>query len=79
MVACLTSDTLPTMQELMSAISSRIPPSVEEAIQSCLARYASNLTSVLCQFPSQQVCVCCVCGVCGVCGVYVLCERSHDS
>jgi len=46
----LTSEymTLPTMQELMSAISSSIPPSVEKAIQSCLARYASNLTSALC-------------------------------
>ena len=42
-------------QELMSAISSRIPSSVEEAIQSRLAHYANNLTSVLCQFPSQQV------------------------
>ena len=42
-------------QELMSAISSRIPSSVEDAIQSCLAHYANNLTSVLCQFPSQQV------------------------
>ena len=42
-------------QELMSAISSRIPTSVEEAIQSSLAHYANNLTSVLCQFPSQQV------------------------
>ena len=36
MVACLTSVymTLPTMQELMSAISSSIPPSVEKAIRS---------------------------------------------
>ena len=42
-------------QEMMSAISSRIPTSVEEAIQSSLAHYANNLTSVLCQFPSQQV------------------------
>ena len=39
----------------MSAISSRIPTSVERDIQSCLSRYANNLTSVFCQFPSQEV------------------------
>ena len=39
----------------MSAISSRIPTSVENEIQTCLGRYANNLTSVFCQFPSQQV------------------------
>ncbi len=42
-------------KEQMSAISGRIPPSVAGAIQSCLARYASNMTSVLSQFPSQEV------------------------
>ena len=39
----------------MSAISSRIPVSVEKEIQSCLSRYANNLTSVFCQFPSPEV------------------------
>lgn len=39
----------------MSAISSRIPASVEKEIQSCLSRYANNLTSVFCQFPSPEV------------------------
>ena len=46
---------LKEMQELMSAISSRIPPSVDESIQACLTRYASNITSVLSQFPSAQI------------------------
>ena len=46
---------LKEMQDLMSAISSRIPPSVEENIQSCLSRYASNMTSVLSQFPSSSI------------------------
>ena len=43
------------MQELMSAISSRIPPSVDDAIQNCLTRYANNMTSVLAQFPSSPI------------------------
>ena len=42
-------------QELMSAVSSRIPTSVEDAIQKSLARYASNITSVVNQFPSVQI------------------------
>ena len=42
-------------QELMSAVSSRIPSPVEEAIQKSLAHYASNITSVLNQFPSVQI------------------------
>ncbi len=46
---------LKEMQDLMSAISSRIPPSVEESIQACLSRYASNITSVLSQFPSSNI------------------------
>ena len=39
----------------MSSISGRIPVHVETALQKCLGQYASNLTSVLAQFPSQQV------------------------
>ena len=39
----------------MSSVSGRIPAAVENAIQKCLAKYKSNMTSVLCQFPSQKV------------------------
>lgn len=46
---------LKEMQDLMSAISSRIPPSVEESLQTSLSRYTSNITSVLSQFPSAQI------------------------
>lgn len=46
---------LKEMQDLMSAISSRIHVSVEEAIQTCLTRYANNITSVLSQFPSTLI------------------------
>ena len=42
-------------QEHLSSISGRIPEQVEEAIHRLLANYASNITSVLSQFPSQQV------------------------
>lgn len=43
------------LQELMTSVASRIPPSVEKAIRKVMAQYASNITSVLCQFPSQRV------------------------
>lgn len=36
-------------------ISGRIPPQVEKAIKKQMHSYASNITSVLSQFPSQQV------------------------
>lgn len=36
-------------------ISGRIPNEVETAIRKLMAAYAGNITSVLCQFPSQQV------------------------
>ena len=39
-------------------ISGRIPSDVEKKIRKLMATYASNITSVLCQFPSQQVCAC---------------------
>lgn len=39
----------------MHTISGRIPTSVENTINKELANYSSNITSVLCQFPSQQV------------------------
>lgn len=43
------------LQEIMTSVASRIPPSVEKDIRKVMAQYASNITSVLCQFPSQRV------------------------
>lgn len=43
------------LQEIMTSISGRIPLSVEKLIRKVMAQYASNITSVLCRFPSQQV------------------------
>lgn len=46
------------LQDIMTSVSGRIPPAVEKAIKKEMAQYASNITSVLCQFPSQQVHTC---------------------
>ncbi|ETE58215.1 hypothetical protein L345_16064, partial [Ophiophagus hannah] len=43
------------LQDIMTSVSGRIPPNVEKSIKKEMAQYASNITSVLCQFPSQQV------------------------
>ncbi|XP_072921977.1 acetyl-CoA carboxylase 2 [Hemitrygon akajei] len=43
------------LQDIMTSVSGRIPVSVEKAIRKVIAQYASNITSVLCQFPSQQI------------------------
>ncbi|KAG5269143.1 hypothetical protein AALO_G00198740 [Alosa alosa] len=43
------------LQDIMTSVSGRVPPAVEKAIRRELAQYASNITSVLCQFPSQQI------------------------
>lgn len=43
------------LQEIMTSVAGRIPPSVEKDIRKVMAQYASNITSVLCQFPSQRV------------------------
>ncbi|XP_072278499.1 acetyl-CoA carboxylase 1 isoform X2 [Pyxicephalus adspersus] len=43
------------LQDIMTSVSGRIPPNVEKAIKKEMAQYASNITSVLCQFPSQQI------------------------
>ena len=43
------------LQDIMTSVSGRIPPAVEKCIKKEMAQYASNITSVLCQFPSQQV------------------------
>ncbi|XP_012671358.2 acetyl-CoA carboxylase isoform X2 [Clupea harengus] len=43
------------LQEIMTSVSGRIPVAVEKAIRKVMAQYASNITSVLCQFPSQRI------------------------
>ena len=43
------------LQELISSIQGRIPASVEKSIVRLITQYANNLTSVLAQFPSQQI------------------------
>lgn len=43
------------LQEIMTSVAARIPPSVEKEIRKVMAQYASNITSVLCQFPSQKI------------------------
>ena len=57
LMKCLKDPTLPLfeLQELISMVSGRIPSEAEKAIRKLMATYASNITSVLCQFPSQQV------------------------
>lgn len=49
------NDLANSLQEMISSISGRIPVTVEETIRRHLSNYASNITSVLSQFPSQQV------------------------
>ncbi|KAJ8315639.1 LOW QUALITY PROTEIN: hypothetical protein KUTeg_007789 [Tegillarca granosa] len=57
LMKCLRDPSLPLLelQDLISMIASRIPPQVERAIRKLLSSYSSNITSVLCQFPSQQI------------------------
>ncbi|XP_076323761.1 acetyl-CoA carboxylase-like [Tachypleus tridentatus] len=43
------------LQEIISSISGRIPSVVEREIRKLMTKYASNITSVLFQFPSQQI------------------------
>ncbi|XP_008280276.1 acetyl-CoA carboxylase isoform X2 [Stegastes partitus] len=43
------------LQEIMTSVAGRIPSSVETDIRKVMAQYASNITSVLCQFPSQRI------------------------
>jgi hypothetical protein len=42
-------------QEVIASISGRIPVSVEKKIRKLMALYERNITSVLAQFPSQQI------------------------
>ncbi|XP_078582269.1 acetyl-CoA carboxylase-like [Branchiostoma floridae x Branchiostoma japonicum] len=57
LMRCLRDPTLPLLelQEVISTTSGRIPVQVERSIRKHLSTYASNITSVLCQFPSQQI------------------------
>ncbi|KAA0716748.1 Acetyl-CoA carboxylase 2 [Triplophysa tibetana] len=43
------------LQEIMTSVGGRIPITVENAIRKVMAQFASNITSVLCQFPSQRI------------------------
>jgi acetyl-CoA carboxylase/biotin carboxylase 1 len=43
------------LQELISAVQARLPPIVDKNIYKLISQYANNLTSVLAQFPSQQI------------------------
>nr|XP_035941869.1 LOW QUALITY PROTEIN: acetyl-CoA carboxylase 2 [Halichoerus grypus] len=43
------------LQEIMTVCVDRIPPPVEKSVRRVMAQCASNITSVLCQFPSQQI------------------------
>lgn len=43
------------LQEVIASISGRIPAAVEKKIRRLMALYERNITSVLAQFPSQQI------------------------
>ncbi|XP_014228649.1 acetyl-CoA carboxylase isoform X4 [Trichogramma pretiosum] len=43
------------LQEVMASISGRIPLAVEKKIRKLMTLYERNITSVLAQFPSQQI------------------------
>ncbi|XP_055374657.1 acetyl-CoA carboxylase [Condylostylus longicornis] len=43
------------LQEIIASISGRIPLSVEKKIRKLMTLYERNITSVLAQFPSQQI------------------------
>ncbi|XP_076277454.1 acetyl-CoA carboxylase isoform X2 [Lasioglossum baleicum] len=43
------------LQEVIASISGRIPISVEKKIRKLMSLYERNITSVLAQFPSQQI------------------------
>ncbi|CAB1453393.1 unnamed protein product [Pleuronectes platessa] len=57
MMKTLRDPSLPLLelQEIMTSVAGRVPPSVEKNIRKVIAQYASNITSVLCQFPSQRI------------------------
>ncbi|XP_040354637.1 acetyl-CoA carboxylase isoform X4 [Ixodes scapularis] len=53
----LRDPTLPLMElkDIISSISGRIQPAVENSIRQLMKMYDKNITSVLAQFPSQQI------------------------
>lgn len=56
-MSSLRDPTLPLLelQEVIASISGRIPISVEKKIRKLMNQYERNITSVLTQFPSQQI------------------------
>ncbi|GLH16303.1 Uncharacterized protein GBIM_20609 [Gryllus bimaculatus] len=56
-MASLRDPSLPLLelQEVIASISGRIPISVEKKIRKLMTLYERNITSVLAQFPSQQI------------------------
>ncbi|KAI4455017.1 acetyl-coa carboxylase isoform a [Holotrichia oblita] len=56
-MASLRDPSLPLLelQEVIASISGRIPPAVEKKIRRLMSLYERNITSVLAQFPSQQI------------------------
>lgn len=54
---CLKDPSLPLLelQELISMIHGRVPHQVERSIRKLMSSYSSNITSILSQFPSQQI------------------------
>lgn len=46
---------LKELQDAIGMLSSRLPAVVEKQIRTQMLHYESNITSVLCQFPSQQI------------------------
>jgi acetyl-CoA carboxylase / biotin carboxylase 1 len=57
LMSCLRDPKLPLLelQEIMSQISGRLSPVLENAINAQITQYASNLTSVFSQFPSAEL------------------------
>lgn len=53
----LRDPTLPLLelQEVIASIAGRIPVSVDKKIRKLMNQYELNITSVLTQFPSQQI------------------------
>lgn len=56
-MASLRDPSLPLLelQEVIASISGRIPAAVEKKIRRLMSLYERNITSVLAQFPSQQI------------------------
>nr|KAG5704977.1 hypothetical protein BaRGS_022819 [Batillaria attramentaria] len=54
---CMKDPSLPLLelQELISMIRGRVPQQVERSIRKLMSSYSSNITSILSQFPSQQI------------------------